>query len=89
MLGERFDAEKARELGIINAIIPEESYWEFARQQAEKLAQKPVNAMRVTKRLMRANSDEVHAAIDCEAREFVKLRDSDEARAIFQKFLKK
>jgi len=53
MLGERFDAEKARELGIINAIIPEESYWEFARQQAEKLAQKPVNAMRVTKRVMR------------------------------------
>ena len=89
LLGERFDAEKAKELGIINAIIAEENYWEFSQQQAEKLAQKPVNAMRVTKRLMRANSDQVHAAIDREAKEFVKLRDSDEARGIFQKFLKK
>lgn len=89
LLGERFDADKARELGIINAILPEDSYWAFAQQQAEKLALKPVNAMRVTKRLMRANADQVHAAIDREAVEFVKLRDSAEARAIFQKFLKK
>ena len=89
LLGERFDAEKAFELGIINAVHPEDSYWEFAQQQAEKLAQKPVNAMRVTKRLMRANADQVNAAIDREAVEFVALRDSEEARAIFQKFLKK
>jgi len=89
LLGDRFDAARARELGIINAIVPEDSYWEFAQGQAEKIAAKPVDAVRVTKRLMRTNADQVHAAIDREALEFVALRDSDQARAIFKKFLEK
>jgi enoyl-CoA hydratase/carnithine racemase len=88
-LGERFDAAKALDLGLITAIIPALDYWEYAQTQAESIAKKPVNALRATKRLLRADSAAIHQTIDREAKIFVGLRDSEEARAIFEQFLKK
>lgn len=89
LLGERITPEKALELGLINAIVDEADYWEYATAQAEKIAAKPVEAVRATKRLLRAHNVSLHQAIDAEARQFVQLRDSEEAQAIFQGFLNK
>jgi len=89
LLGERITPEKALELGLINAIVDEADYWEYATAQAEKIAAKPVEAVRATKRLLRAHNVSLHQVIDAEARQFVQLRDSEEAQAIFQGFLNK
>lgn len=89
LLGERFSAGRALELGLINAVVGEETYWEHATTQAEKLAAKPAAAVRATKRLMRGDGATLHEVIDREARQFVQLRDSEEARAIFRQFLKR
>lgn len=89
LLGERFNAARALELGLINGVVDEETYWEFATGQAEKLAAKPAAAVRATKRLMRGDVGTLHEVIDREARQFVALRDSEEARAIFRQFLRR
>src|SRR5690606_5762813 len=89
LLGERFNAARALELGLINGVVGEETYWEHATTQAEKLAAKPAAAVRATKRLMRGDVAALHGVIDREARQFVELRDSEEARAIFRQFLRR
>lgn len=87
--GDKFDALRALELGLINKIVDEESYWAYAQQQAEILAQKPKEALQVTKKLLKADTQKIHDIIDREAEEFVKLRDSDTAQTIFARFLNK
>lgn len=89
LLGERFDAVRALELGLINAVVDEADYWDFAARQGEKIAAKPAAAVRATKQLMRANAAALEEVINREARQFVDLRNSSEAQAIFQQFLRK
>ncbi len=85
--GNSFDAVKAKEYGIINAIIDENSYWQFAQEQAEVLAQKPLQALMTNKRLMKVDNKKLHQAIDQEITEFSNLLKAEEAKAIFKKFL--
>ncbi|AKE52561.1 enoyl-CoA hydratase [Kangiella geojedonensis] len=89
LLAEPFDAAKAKELGIINDIVDSESYIEVAQEKAEKLASKPAHALRVSRQLLRSNSGLVSKAIEREARSFSELLGSEEAKAIFKKFLEK
>ena len=89
LLAEPFDAKKAKELGIINEVIDPDSYFEVAQQKAEKLAKKPAHALRVSRQLIRSNSGLVSKAIEREARSFSELLSSDEAKAIFKKFLER
>lgn len=89
LLAEPFDAAKAKEYGIINDIVDTDTYFEVAQQKAEKLASKPSHALRVSRQLLRSNSGLVCKAIEREARSFSELLGSDEAKAIFRKFLEK
>lgn len=89
LLAEPFDAKKAEKLGIINDIVPVETYFDVAQEKAEKLASKPVHALRVSRQLLRSNSGLVNKAIEREARSFSELLSSDEAKNIFKKFLGK
>lgn len=89
MLAEPFGAAKAKELGIINEVVAEEKYFEYAQAQAEKLAQKPAQAMLVTKQLLRANYPQVAEVILKEAQHFSPLLETDDAKNIFKKFLGK
>ena len=89
LLAEPFDAAKAKELGIINDIVDSGSYIEVAQGKAEKLASKPAHALRVSRQLLRSNSGLVSKAIEREARSFSELLGSEEAKAIFKKFLGK
>lgn len=89
LLAEPFDAHKAKELGVINDIVEAENYWQFAQEKAEKLARKPAHALQVSRQLIRSNASMVGQAIEREARSFSELLKSDEAKAIFKKFLEK
>lgn len=89
LLAEPFDAHKAEKLGIINDIVDVDNYIETAQQKAEKLAAKPAHALRVSRQLIRSNSGLVSKAIEREARSFSELLGSEEAKAIFKKFLEK
>lgn len=89
LLAEPFDAAKAKELGIINDVVAVDTYYDVAQEKAEKLAAKPVHALRVSRQLLRSNSGLVSQAIEREARSFSELLKSDEAKAIFKQFLNK
>lgn len=89
LLAEPFDAHKAKDLGVINEIVDAENYWQFAQEKAEKLARKPAHALQVSRQLIRSNASMVGQAIEREARSFSELLKSDEAKAIFKKFLER
>lgn len=90
MLGEPFTAQKALEVGLVNALLPNSEVEAHARQQALKMAALPPNAMKVTKQLMRRWShDRVKEAIDVEAGYFLPMLKMPEAREAFIAFAQK
>jgi enoyl-CoA hydratase/carnithine racemase len=90
MFGEPFDAATALRLGLINQVVPASSVAEVAQKRAATLAAKPVEALRLAKRLLRepqiASVDE---ALSRECVHFVQRVHSDEAREAFKAFLAK
>jgi enoyl-CoA hydratase/carnithine racemase len=90
MFGEPFDAPTALRAGIINQVVPEASLAEVVRKRAAALAAKPVESLRLTKRLLReplrATVDE---ALAREGAHFVQRLGSAEAREAFNAFLTK
>ncbi|GGC51962.1 enoyl-CoA hydratase [Chelatococcus reniformis] len=56
LLGDFFDAEKARGLGIVNAVVPATALEETVRAVAGRLAAKPPGAVRATKALMKSTA---------------------------------
>ncbi|GAB4172035.1 MAG: enoyl-CoA hydratase [Rhodocyclaceae bacterium] len=90
MLGEAFGAEKARELGLINAVVPAERLMDTAMEAARKLAALPAGSLRATKFLMKtAQSQEVERHMSLEAENFKLRLDSPEAHEAFSAFLEK
>jgi len=90
LLGEPFDAIKARDAGIVTAIVPESELLAHAQSLAERLARQPRDAMLTTKALLkRPLGRTVTEAMEEEFPHFERLLATDEARAIFQAFLEK
>ena len=52
MLADKFDAQEAYRLGIVNRVVPLEDLASEARKLAEKLAKMPTETMQMTKRLL-------------------------------------
>src|SRR5882672_8434725 len=50
LLGERFDARRACEIGLVNQVIPDADLLATASATATKLAEKPNGALRATKK---------------------------------------
>ncbi|HXF53981.1 MAG TPA: crotonase/enoyl-CoA hydratase family protein [Hyphomicrobiaceae bacterium] len=88
-LGEPFSAERAREAGLIDAIVPAEALEATARKAASGLAAKPPEALAATRALMRGDPQAVRARIDEEVRIFAERLASPEAREAFNAFLEK
>jgi enoyl-CoA hydratase/carnithine racemase len=90
LLGEPFGADEARQMGLVNAVLPADAVIEHARQQARKLIALPAAAVRATKRLMKQGRI---AAIDSrmllEFDEFRERLRSPEAREAFTAFLER
>ncbi len=89
MFGDAFDSDTALDCGIINEIVPEEEYWSYAIEKAEALAKKPQQSLLATKSLMKTEQEQLHAVIDAEIAQFSKLLKTEEAKAIFKRFLNK
>jgi len=90
MLGEPFDAAKAREVGLVNAVVPLADLGATAAAAAEKLAARPPASLRLTKRLLRrAWMPEIEAALAEESKAFGERLASPEAKEAFSAFLEK
>ncbi|MBO0903144.1 crotonase/enoyl-CoA hydratase family protein [Jiella sonneratiae] len=85
VLGEAFDAEAARQAGLVNKVVadPESE----ARKAAEALTEKPPEALRAARELLRGRREDVVRRMDEEIEIFSARLRSNEARAAFAAFL--
>lgn len=51
--GDRFDAARAREIGLVSQVVPDAELMPAALALAERIAANPARALRLTKRLLR------------------------------------
>ena len=90
LLGEAFSAEKAREVGIVNAVCPDGELLETALAKAGKLAAQPAAAVRLTKALMRRSDvTAVRETIAEEGACFMERLRSPEAAEALRAFMEK
>jgi enoyl-CoA hydratase/carnithine racemase len=82
MLGDRMGADEAHVCGLVHTLAPDAARAHaLASEIAGKLAQKPAEALRATRRLMRADTAEVLARMDAEAAIFAERLASAEFKA--------
>lgn len=90
MLGETFDAQRASELGLVNAVFPDAEYQERALAKARRLAQQPPNAMRITKSLLkRTQRAAVAETMRIESADFLRMLREPEALEAMTAFMQK
>lgn len=90
VLGETFDAERAREAGFVNAIVPQDQLEATARAAVNRLAAKPPEALAQSRRLLKAATrTEISVRIDEEIEIFSDRLQSPEAREAFAAFFEK
>jgi enoyl-CoA hydratase/carnithine racemase len=90
LLGLPFDARRAAELGLVTRVVPDEKLMATATETAQKLAQKPIGALRACKRLMKLSSrEQLEQAMKIEGEEFALRVRSAEAREAFTAFIEK
>jgi enoyl-CoA hydratase/carnithine racemase len=90
LLGEPFLAEEAREMGLVNKVLPLDQLLPFAQAQAAKLAALPASSIRTTKRLMKGqHTAEVDAKILEELKYFGEMLAAPEAKEAFAAFFEK
>src|SRR6185503_1396994 len=90
LLGQPFSAETAAEIGLVTRVVPDSELSATAKETAEKLAAKPIGALRATKKLLKRSSrQQVEEAIQAEVEEFSTRVRSAEVREVFTAFLEK
>jgi enoyl-CoA hydratase/carnithine racemase len=90
LLGEPFSAQKAKEIGLVTEVVPEDRLFDTAMAQAQKLAGKPAASLRLTKRLMKqGRAEAVAQRIKLESDHFGERLNSPEAKEAFSAFLEK
>lgn len=87
LLAEPFDALRAHQLGLVNAILEPGELYGHALGKAQALAAKPRDALLAARRLMRGDPAVLKARMDEEARLFRDAVRSPEARAAFAAFM--
>jgi enoyl-CoA hydratase/carnithine racemase len=90
LLGEPFTAETARDVGLINRIVPPAQANSLAQAQAQKLAAKPLSSLLETKRLMKlGNAPVIAGRIAEEISSFGRMLGEPAAREAFTAFVEK
>ncbi len=92
LLGAWIDAERARELRLVNAVLPTaDELVAFARARAAELGAAPPSALRSTRALLRGQRDsgELRGRIREELESFGRHLVSPEAREAFSAFLER
>lgn len=88
-LGKMFDAHTAAGLGLVNGITPLDDLLDKTLEVAREVAAKPPAAMRLTKRLLKSDRDELLERIDLEAGHFADQLGSPEVAEALRAFLEK
>jgi enoyl-CoA hydratase/carnithine racemase len=89
-LGQPFNAELAAEIGLVTRVVPDAELSATATETAEKLAAKPIGALRATKKLLKSSQrEQIEQAIKREVEEFSARVRSAEVREVFNAFLEK
>jgi enoyl-CoA hydratase/carnithine racemase len=87
LLGTPFGAGRAEQVGLVTAVVPDPAVLETATQAAKKLAEKPADALRASKKLLkRAIREDLDEAGRLEVEEFAVRVRSAEARQAFEAF---
>jgi enoyl-CoA hydratase/carnithine racemase len=86
LLGEAFDARRAREIGLVADVVAPEALKAHALAKAKALASKPRAALLATRKLMRGDAEALYAHMEQELAAFASALKSPEARAAFEAF---
>jgi len=90
MLGEPFDAERAKEAGIVNEVVPSDQLHQRVSERAAAVAALPPSAVRATKGLIRYETRrQMTEAMTREFELFAKQLASPEAAEAMSAFLEK
>jgi enoyl-CoA hydratase/carnithine racemase len=90
LLGSRFDAKRAAELGLVTRVMPDKELLATATDTARELAEKAPAALRACKRLMRSSTrEQLGRAVKLELQEFSERVRSAEAKEAFAAFIEK
>jgi enoyl-CoA hydratase/carnithine racemase len=89
--GEPFGAAYAREIGLVNAVLPEAALLDHVRGRLAALSEKPPTALRETKRLLKGlgDPDAVRARMQAEAAVFLERLASPEVAEAISAFFEK
>jgi len=88
--GEPFNADAARELGIVNAVVAGNELLSAAAAKTRQLAEKPPSALRATKALLKRGSAAIIAdAMAKETEQFAALLQGPEAREAMMAFMQR
>lgn len=87
LIGDRFTAATALEVGLLNAVVPQERLEPLLLQRAGALAAKPLSSILATKALLKASPESLSARIASETAEFSRLSQTPEAHKIMEAFL--
>jgi len=88
-MGAKFDANRARETGLINAVTEPATLEAQTLETARAIAARPREAVRLARKLIRGDPSAILARIDEEAKLFSGRLMSKEARQAFEAFLAK
>ena len=89
MMGDSFDAQRAKEIGLVREAVESSELESTAMTRAKTLALKPRDAMRATKTLMRRSEEELTSRIEQEIAVFNEALESPAAKEIMSAFLEK
>ena len=90
LLGSRFDAKRAAELGLVTRVVPDQELLATATDTARQLAERAPAALQACKRLMRSSTRKLlERAVKLENEEFSARVRSAEAKEAFTAFIEK
>lgn len=90
LLGEKFGAQEAMQAGLLTALSEKGRTLQDARDTAAALGSKPLQALRLTKRMLREpGRPQLMATFDDERDKFNQRLKSDEAQEIFKRFFQR
>ena len=88
LFSQKFDAARAAEFGFVNEIVPPDQLFERARERARAITKLPPEAVRLTKMLLRRESD-LEEAMRQEGALFIERLRSPELAEAIQAFFEK
>ncbi len=90
LLGEPFDAEEGKAMGLVSAVYPDEELAARVEERVRRLAAQPPAAVRITRALMRrADRDALPEHMREESAQFLERLRSPEAREAMQAFMER